>query len=141
MDIFGYKTMNNELKTQFCREDFYFMMRNAIIQTGGPDKLEEWKKMKLEDLVNRFAHNGIRIVYMPEKHMDNLKIVWQDPKTNSVADLTASAYSKIPFTPPNQPYVKKEDGPLPKKKQLLCDQFGIEMEKEEGRFTGYGGFY
>jgi hypothetical protein len=123
--------MNNELKTQICREDFYFMMRNAVLQAGGADKLEEWKKMKLEDLVNRFANNGIRIVYMPEKHMDNLKIVWQDPKTNAAADLTASAYSKIPFTPPNQPYSP------PKKKQLLFDQMD-RSDEEDGSWNPAG---
>jgi hypothetical protein len=133
--------MNNDTKVKLCQDDFYLMMCNAVLQSGGSDRLEEWKKMKLEDLVNRFAQSGIRMVYMPEKHMDSIKIVWQDLKTNAAADLTASAYSKIPFTPPNQPYIKQKDDSLPKKKQLLCDQFGEPMGEENENPSGVGGFY
>jgi len=52
--------------------------------------------MKLEEIVNLFATNGIRMTYMPEKHMDAIKIVWESPKA-------------------------KTDATPPKRKQLLCD--------------------
>jgi hypothetical protein len=117
--------MDNDIKTELCREDFYFMLHHAVIASGGAPNVRNWKKMQLEELVNMLAHNGIRMVYMPEKHMDAVKIVWKNPvKQND-----------IPFTPPNQPYSP------PKKKQLLCDQFGDPLAEEEGRPTGYGGFY
>lgn len=88
--------MNNDIKVKLCQDDFYLMMRNAVLQAGGADNLSKWKTMRLEELVNIFAQNGIRMVHMPEKHMDALKIVWEDPKARSN----------------NTP---------PKKKQLLCD--------------------
>jgi hypothetical protein len=71
------------------------MMRNACLQAGGGD-VEKLKRMSLSDVVNMLAQNGIRLVYMPEKHMDSVKIVWESPKART-------------------------DGNLPKKKQLLCD--------------------
>lgn len=86
--------MNNDIKVKLCQDDFYLMMRNAVLQAGGGDNVDKWKGMKLEELVKTLAQNGIRIVHMPEKHMDAVKIVWQTPKENN--------------TPP-------------KKKQLLCD--------------------
>lgn len=94
--------MNNDIKVKLCQDDFYLMMQNAVLQAGGADNLSKWKTMRLEELVNLFAQNGIRIVYMPEKHMDALKIVWEAPKARS-------------------------NNTLPKKKQLLCDS----MDKGE----------
>lgn len=94
--------MNNDIKVKLCQDDFYLMMRNAVLQAGGADNLSKWKTMRLEELVNIFAQNGIRMVYMPEKHMNALKIVWEDPKARS-------------------------NNTLPKKKQLLCDS----MDKGE----------
>ena len=88
--------MNNDIKVKLCQDDFYLMMRNAVLQAGGGDNLSKWKGMKLEELVNLFAQNGIRIVHIPEKHMNNIKIVWESTKSNTRP------------TPP-------------KKKQLLCD--------------------
>ena len=69
--------MNNDIKIQLCRDDFYLMMRNAVLQAGGSDNLAKWKKMTLEELVNLFAQNGIRMTYMPEKHVDCLDIIWK----------------------------------------------------------------
>jgi hypothetical protein len=87
--------MNNDIKVKLCQDDFYLMMRNACLQAGGGD-VEKLKRMSLSDVVNMLAQNGIRLVYMPEKHMDSVKIVWESPKART-------------------------DGNLPKKKQLLCD--------------------
>jgi len=92
--------MTNEAKTQICRDDFYLMMRNAVLQAGGRDDAEKWKKMRFEDVVNLLAQNGIRVVYMPERHMDAVQIAWEAPKKATG---------------------RREDGPLPKR-QLLRDQ-------------------
>lgn len=69
--------MNNDIKLKLCQDDFYLMMRNAVLQGGGGDNVDKWKGMKLEELVNILAPNGIRMVHMPEKHMDCLDIVWK----------------------------------------------------------------
>ena len=120
--------MNNDVKTQLCRDDFYFMLENAMIQAGGGLAIDKMKKMTLSEIVAFLPQNGIRMVYMPEKHMNAIKIVWEDPTKNN----------NIPFTPPNQPYS------TPKKKQLLCDQFGVDLgeenpDHEKSKFGGYYG--
>lgn len=112
--------MNSDIKIQLCRDDFYFMMRNAIIQSGGMDNLSKWKTMKLEELVGLFAQNGIRMVHMPEKHMDAIKILWENPKQSKL-----------------EPFVKREDVPLPKKRQLLFDQVNSLDEDENDRKPEY----
>jgi len=101
--------MNNDIKIQLCRDDFYLMMRNAVLQAGGSDNLAKWKKMTLEELVNLFAQNGIRMTYMPEKHVDCLDIIWKTktPEVNySISspttrkqlaeDMYDSKYDKLP---------------------------------------------
>jgi hypothetical protein len=108
--------MNNDIKTQLCKDDFYFMLENAMLQAGGGIDIDRLKKMTLFDIANILPQNGIRMVYMPEKHMNSVKIVWEDPKQ-----------------PKYEPSGKREDGPLPKKKQLLCDQLD-RGEDEEFQF-------
>ena len=100
--------MNNDIKVKLCQDDFYLMMQNAVLQAGGRDYLDQWKRMKLEEIVNQFAQNGIRMVYMPEKHMNALKIVWGETKLDTEH-----------LKP--EPTGRREDGPFPKRKQLLCD--------------------
>lgn len=120
--------MNNDIKIQLCKDDFYFMLENAMIQAGGGIDIDRLKKMSLVDIVNILPQNGIRMVYIPEKHMNSVKIVWENPvKRND-----------IPSTAPNQPYSP------PKKKQLLCDQFGVDLgeenpDHEKSKFGGYYG--
>jgi len=92
---------DNTIKIQICRDDFYLMMRNAVVQSGGADDIKKWKSMRLDEIVDFLAHNGLRMVYMPEKHMDSIKIIWEDPK---------------------KPLSLKDLPTVPKKKQLLCDQ-------------------
>lgn len=92
------------------------MMRNAVLQAGGSDNLAKWKKMTLEELVNLFAQNGIRMTYMPEKHVDCLDIIWKTktpdvkysisspttPRAEGIArkqlaeDIYDSKYDKLP---------------------------------------------
>ena len=92
--------MNDNIKQQLCREDFYLMMENACAQAGGGN-LKKLRDMKLHDVVDILAHNGIRMVYMPEKHMNSVNITWGGEKAIT-------------------------DGNPPKKKQLLCDQKEID---------------
>ena len=108
--------MNDQIKIQLCRDDFYLMLRNAVLQSGGVDKVEDWKRMKFEDVVNALAHNGLRITFAPEKHMNSINILWQDNSKKLVR-------SPRPTLPSN---VKG----LPTKKQLLCDRFDSGEEDE-----------
>lgn len=103
--------MNDKIKAELCIGDFYTTLGEAMKQCGGGD-VDAWKKQTIEEFANIFAQNGLRIVYMPERHMDAVKVVWQDPGSNN-----------IPYTPPNQPF--------PKRKQLLCDQ----LEKNDGSWS------
>jgi hypothetical protein len=98
--------MNNDIKQQLCREDFYLMLQNACLQAGGGD-VEKLKKMSLSDVVNMLAQNGIRMTYMPEKHMNSIKISWEEPKRKSEVNYYNGDGTKIN---------------LPTKRQLLCDQ-------------------
>ena len=106
--------MNSDIKIQLCRDDFYLMMRNAVVQAGGTDNLAKWKTMKLEELVYLFAQNGIRMTYMPEKHMNSIKIIWEDPSLKKNKDLIVAA----------------DDGKLPRKKQLLFDSAPTEDDSD-----------
>jgi hypothetical protein len=106
--------MNNDIKVKLCQDDFYLMMRNAVLQAGGTDNLYKWKGMKLEELVNLFAQNGIRMVHMPEKHMDCLDIIWK----TKTPDVTYSISS--PTTP-------KAEGIA--RKQLAEDIYDVKYDK------------
>jgi hypothetical protein len=124
--------MNETIKQQLCREDFYLMLQNACLKAGGGD-IEKLKKMSLTELVNTLAHNGIRMVYMPDKHMDSIKISWEDPsqkKTNDAKFYTGDG---------------KELNILPKKKQLLCDQLDHgdedDLAAESLSKSKFGGYY
>lgn len=72
------------LDAQLCRGDFYEMLEDAIRQCGGnpgilyggPDilghkenPLTDWP---LHEVVKLLAQNGIRMVYVPEKHIDRI---------------------------------------------------------------------
>ena len=94
--------MNDTIKQQVCREDFYLMLQNACLKAGGGD-VEKLKRMNLIDVVDALAHNGIRMVYMPEKHMNSIQINWE---TKSRPSLEIS---------------KGDTKSLPKRKQLLLD--------------------
>jgi hypothetical protein len=101
--------MTSEMKTQLCREDFYLMLKCALHQAGGGSSVDTLKNSSLNDVVNLLAQNGIRMVFIPDKHIDSLKVVWGaqvDPTPNVV----------------QFPSGRREDGPLPKRRQLLCDQ-------------------
>ena len=88
--------MNNDIKVKLCQDDFYLMMRNAVLQAGGGDNVDKWKGMKLEELVKTLAQNGIRIVHMPEKHMDAVKIVWESTKSKTNWAMTCLILHMVP---------------------------------------------
>jgi hypothetical protein len=115
--------MSDKIKTELCIRDFYAMLGEAMKQCGG-GKVDTWKKQSIEEFAEVFAQNGLRIVYMPDRHMNAVKIVWEDPKNNNTSPNTI----KIPDLPP-------------RKRQLLCDQFGEPLGEADERPTGYGGFY
>lgn len=100
--------MSDKIKAELCIRDFYTMLGEAMKQSGGGEA-DAWKKQTIEEFAEMFARHGIRIVYMPNRHMNAVKVVWEDNTNNN-----------IPYTPPNQP--------LPKKKQLLCDQLDKDGE-------------
>ena len=97
--------MNDTIKEQVCIEDFYLMLQNACIQAGGGNA-EKLKRITLDEVVKMLAPNGIRMVYMPEKHMNSVSISWGGEKAIT------------------------DDNP-PKKKQLLCDQKDIDDDWNE----------
>ena len=94
--------MNDNIKQQLCREDFYLMLENACAQAGGGN-LKKLRDMKLHDVVDILAHNGIRMVYLPEKHMNSIQINWETKRR------------------PELEITKVDTKSLPKRKQLLCD--------------------
>ena len=92
--------MNSDIKIQLCKDDFYLMMKEAVTASGGSDNSSKWKQMKLEEIVNLFATNGIRMVYIPEKHMNSIQINWEKKDAEPI---------------------KVDPKSLPKRKQLLLD--------------------
>ena len=108
--------MTNDAKIQVCRDDFYLMMRNAVLQAGGRDDADKWMRMSLNELVNQFAQNGIRMVYMPERHVDAVQIAWEAPKNKKPDHF--SHHTKIGGVPAG----RREDGPLGKKLLLDADR-------------------
>ena len=91
--------MNDNIKQQLCREDFYLMLENACKQAGSGNT-KKIKDMKLRDVVDILAHNGIRMVYMSEKHMNSIQINWEKKDAEPI---------------------KVDPKSLPKRKQLLLD--------------------
>jgi len=52
------------------------MLKDAMQKAGGGMDINEMKKMPLGAVVDILAQNGIRMVYMPERHMDSLQVTW-----------------------------------------------------------------
>lgn len=83
--------MTNELSTnakvEVCRGDFYLMLQNAMLQAGGNSNIDKLKLMSLSEVVNLLAQNGIRMVYMPDRHMDAVKVTWEAQEKNPCRDV------------------------------------------------------
>ncbi len=73
--------MHNKIKEEICREDFYEMFKQAVIDSGGNPVVERYKKMTLEEVANNLANNGIRIVYMKNRHISALDINWKEKES------------------------------------------------------------
>jgi hypothetical protein len=100
--------LTNDAKVEICRADFYLMLQNAMLQAGGGMNVERLKLMPLHEVVMMLAQNGIRMVYMEDRHMDSLSIEWKA-----------------------KPSDRREDGPLPKK-SLLTDRTIRSSEMDDG---------
>lgn len=73
--------MNTEdIKINICREDFYVMLEEAYQQAGGGIPIPKIKSMPFDEVVNVLAQNGLRMVYLPDKHLDSLELVWKKTK-------------------------------------------------------------
>jgi len=67
----------NGIKAQVCRADFYNKMADALDQCGGintPTAIDRYQNMPLFEVVNILAQNGIRMVYLPDCHIDKVNI-------------------------------------------------------------------
>ncbi len=70
---------HNEIAAEFCRVDFWLMMEKALKEASGRfDCLGEisysnYAEMKLYQVVDVLAQNGIRMVYMPERTPQKIK--------------------------------------------------------------------
>jgi CRISPR/Cas system-associated protein endoribonuclease Cas2 len=89
--------MNNQIKSQLCKDDFYDMMQSAVESAGGCIDVEIFKKKTVEEFVNVLANNGIRVVYIPEKHIDELQIVWGKSNSNSNSKKSAPTKRQLLF--------------------------------------------
>jgi hypothetical protein len=99
--------LTNDTKANICRDDFYLMLQNAMLQAGGGSSVDRLKLLPLSEVVDQLAQNGIRMVYMADRHMDSLSIEWKTKPNNIKFNL-----------PPGQ---ELNDANPPKKRQLLCD--------------------
>lgn len=67
----------NDIKAAACRNDFYLMLEDAYRKAGGGIPIERIKDMRFEDVVNILAQNGLRMTYIPTKHLDSLELTWK----------------------------------------------------------------
>jgi len=61
------------IETQTCRGDFWNQLEEALAQAGGYIPIEQLADMKLSEVVNTLAQNGIRMTYRDEWHVEALK--------------------------------------------------------------------
>lgn len=63
----------DDVKVLVCRVDFYRTLANALRECGGnPSLAPNMSGWTFREVVNVLAQNGIRMVYVPEKHMDRI---------------------------------------------------------------------
>ena len=61
------------IEAQTCRGDFWNKLEEALAQAGGCIPVERLADMKLSEVVNTLAQNGIRMTYRDEWHIEALK--------------------------------------------------------------------
>ena len=54
-----------------CRGDFWQMMKEAIVESGGDPEAWAWEELDMGTFVNVYAARGLRIVRIPEKSVDH----------------------------------------------------------------------
>lgn len=59
------------LAAQACRGDFWLKLEEAMAQAGGGRSVERLAEMKLGDVVDLLAQNGIRMTYDEAWHVDH----------------------------------------------------------------------
>lgn len=62
----------NCIEAQECRGDFWCKLEEAMRQAGGGYSIEKIAQMKLIDVVNTLAQNGIRMTYDQHWHIDTI---------------------------------------------------------------------
>lgn len=60
----------NSIGAQECRGDFWIKLEEAQKQAGGGYSVERIADMKLKDIVNVLAQNGIRMTYDERWHIN-----------------------------------------------------------------------
>ena len=145
-------TLNDYAKIEVCRGDFYLMLQNAMLQAGGASDIGSLKKMTLEGVVNILAQNGIRMVYMPDRHMDAVRVSWEnkkqpqekpEPFSGRREDFDAHIKKKQKTDwkwdcdPSTGEYTKAPSNP-PIKKQLLCDMRDADLDTSKDMDFGGG---
>ena len=58
------------LHAQECRGDFWCRLEGALTQARGGPSIETLANMKLKDVVDLLAQNGIRMLYDNQFHID-----------------------------------------------------------------------
>ena len=60
----------NCIEAQECRGDFWCKLEEAMQQAGGGYPIERIADMKLKDIVDALAQNGIRMIYDERWHIN-----------------------------------------------------------------------
>jgi len=62
-------TNQTEIRAHVCRGDFWLRLEEAMEQAGGSIPLDRLAEMKLKDVVDILAQNGIRMVHEDKWHI------------------------------------------------------------------------
>lgn len=78
----------DSLQAQECRGDFWLMLKQAIAEAGGSaDCADRLKNLPFVEVINFLAQNGVRMVYLKGKHVDQVGVRKFEPFSEVVADL------------------------------------------------------
>jgi hypothetical protein len=68
------KITREDLQKQACRANFVRRFSNALERAGSGSRAEHLLTLSLQEVVDRFAHNGLRLTYEDAAHMDNVGV-------------------------------------------------------------------
>tara|TARA_R110000868_G_scaffold378728_3_gene644325 strand:- start:1078 stop:1284 length:207 start_codon:yes stop_codon:yes gene_type:complete len=57
---------------QRCKDDFWIMFERALKESGGGGGGSLYSDLRLTQVVDILAQNGIRMVYLPSRHVDRI---------------------------------------------------------------------